>query len=572
MNWKYDEYILKSEKILNSGYISDELYYNISFSLFQRWEYQKSAQYCKIGLKYNMEHYRLKEILLLIQYALGYTKNIISDIHILYTRGYTSNILLCLEWQYYVDIEDYNSALSCYNKGVRIFPNSGMIYYYLASILYKQWKFTESLNTFMISLDNNFIYSYYGIIKCINNMIGVSVNKYFFYKYFSDISKFSNDITLVAHIFYELWDYKKSLQLYRESIRNISNDYCAFNGVANCLCKLWKYEQSKKYLLKSLKLRINDKYTLYALWNTYTYKKDYKKALSFYLTWFINNSENSYIHYKIGICYFHLGEYILAHRFLEKSYEYNTSNFMCKRYLQKSRNNIRQTNIYKKYLIKNNVEFIISSDVWLCKKILYRSQGNKDIFKKYIYQEIYPFIESNKDVLEKFNSIFTLDLLNDIEFHFGIDYSSHRMKLYIPLYNALNDLGFNIINEICKILDLKKYFTENNCYKLDCIWIDIHSNSLDLKIYELLHWDDIWFLPDYIPHEEVKEYGVLKSWSWRKKYFCRFKSPVDISLFKEYFDTVDIENLTNDIKDVYRIQKKVKYYCQEKWKQEIYFI
>ena len=118
-----------------------------------------------------------------------------------------------------------------------------------------------------------------------------------------------------------------------------------------------------------------------------------------------------------------------------------------------------------------------------------------------------------------------------------------------------------------------KYFLERDFIKFDCIWFDVSKDWIIYKIYELVDLNNNFdWLPTSIKKEDVKEIWYLKTPSGRKKKFFRFKNSQEIELFKKEFNLARVDELQKNIKNYHNLQKKVKYYCIEWEKKEIYFI
>lgn len=211
---------------------------------------------------------------------------------------------------------------------------------------------------------------------------------------------------------------------------------------------------------------------------------------------------------------------------------------------------------------------------WSFEFILSWSWLNKSLFcfNNNDFKRIQKYIETIFWNKKELDNIFNLywSKIN----HIWIDTLNNRYKIYINLYNVYFNDSLKIISKIKKILWIdKKYYLEKDFLKFDCIWIDISSKWFDLKIYELIDlYKDERFLYKYINFQNIKEVWYLKNFNWRRKNFFRFKNNEDIDIFKCIFDLESLENFQNDIKDFYKLKFKVKYYCLEDWKEELYFI
>lgn len=197
-------------------------------------------------------------------------------------------------------------------------------------------------------------------------------------------------------------------------------------------------------------------------------------------------------------------------------------------------------------------------------------------------------LETDKKEISKFNCLFQEDVLSYMVKAFSLppesvkkiqesftlcklggDFASNRWKLYISLYKDTQEQWIDKIVELQKILwKPLGYEVESNFTEFDCIGVDISPEKVEIKIYELItpthDSDDIkeeFFYPD------VKEFWVMKSPSWRKKYFYRFGTFQELANFKDDFDVnIDDSVLASMLKG------RVKYITYEWNKKEIYFV
>ncbi len=336
--WDYESTIVQAQKILDAWEKSEEIYYMLSFWLFQRWRFSESIDVIQQAKIYNFESSRLGEIKLLIDFSLWKTDTILQDISSLRDdKKYDSEYLCNLECQVYVDIYwNYTHAIDLYKNYLEIYPKSGILRYYLGLLYYKQWKYTQAYQNFIVSLDRHFIYAYYGVIKCLKQNPDVCIYTLFFYNTFHGKQEFKNDYTCLWNVFYELWADSIALDFYHKSLHNIPNDYCTYNGIANILYRNKKFTQAYKYYLKTLYIRKSDSYALNGIWNILYQQKKYKEALSYYVKSYREKTENFYLLYKIGMCYYFLQSYDIAEQFLSESISLNSQNYMAQRYLQKT--------------------------------------------------------------------------------------------------------------------------------------------------------------------------------------------------------------------------------------------
>lgn len=214
---------------------------------------------------------------------------------------------------------------------------------------------------------------------------------------------------------------------------------------------------------------------------------------------------------------------------------------------------------------KGDFEFIVSKGE--LSKALFFFNVNQDSWK-----HIQNYLEIKLWKKAAIESIFSK--YNQRISHIWYDSQDKRYKIYISLYNILFKDSLQIIKEIKNVLWIvSQYYLETDFYKFDCIWIDVSDSWYDLKIYELVkkEWN-FWGLPSFCSEWNVKEIWYLKNFAWRKKKFFRFFPYIDMLLFSQYFEGKDIKSFQYNIKDFYILQKKVKYYCFEEDKNEVYFI
>ncbi len=335
--WEYEQLIKLIHDYIWNPEINENIAYMLSFSLFQRGRFSDSLKVITKVKALNIESPRLKEIQLLIDFSQGNTYTLLEDIEKLRINyKYNSEYLCNLECQVHVDIfGNYTKALKIYIESLKNYPNSGILHYYIWMIYYKKWDISDAYSYFIQALEYDFVYAYYWIVKCIKRDSNSCINIRFFRHHFISKNEWSNDFTCLWNIFYELEEYTISLNFYLKSIKNIPNDYCTYNGIANVLFKTWRYDESFKYFLQSLKLRKDDSYANNGIWNIYYKRKDYQSALLYYYKWYTIENENAYLIYKIWMCYYFLWNISLAKDFLEKSKNLNKENYMVKRYLKK---------------------------------------------------------------------------------------------------------------------------------------------------------------------------------------------------------------------------------------------
>ncbi len=209
-------------------------------------------------------------------------------------------------------------------------------------------------------------------------------------------------------------------------------------------------------------------------------------------------------------------------------------------------------------------EFILNNKWNLNKTLFYFKYNNPKVIFDYI-NNIFTLNNNIKDIFELY--------WKNIN-HIWYDQENNRYKFYIWLYNNTFKDSLKIIKNCKDILNIKeKYSLEKDFYKFDSIWFDITEKWVNIKLYELVKKDQNYnLLVDNIKKEDIKEIWYLKDFYWRRKKFFRFKNYQDIEKFNNYFNIGGINNFEEKVKNYYLLQKKVKYFCVEWDKKEIYFV
>ncbi len=205
-----------------------------------------------------------------------------------------------------------------------------------------------------------------------------------------------------------------------------------------------------------------------------------------------------------------------------------------------------------------NNEFVLNNNSENIVKVLYWSKTKYN--NEFVINKIRPFLNNTNLLL--FKKIIKIIWFKKI--HIWFDLSRKVVKFYIWIYDLWIKESFKLINDIRLVLWINEvYEIEKNFLKFDCLWFDVLCNNIELKVYEIVKdkfmYDEIELLN--IDEIDIKEIWFLKSFSWRKKIFFRFNKLIDISIFNNIF------SISED-----NINKKVKYYCVENNKKEIYFI
>lgn len=226
----------------------------------------------------------------------------------------------------------------------------------------------------------------------------------------------------------------------------------------------------------------------------------------------------------------------------------------------------------KEFFLWNNVECTLSNQDTSIYKELYTFFHDTPFHKQQILQALLSYCTPKQ--AWTIESIFDLFKWKENSFHIWFDSKNDTVKFYISLYHTSFQDSLRIISDIKKILWIKKdYFLELDFLAFDCLWMNVSKEGLHLKIYEIIkkenHYGNI---PNFIRKQDIKEAWYLKDFFWRKKQFFRLWKHYNIQLFSELFDTSIIQSFWENIKDFYILQNKVKYYCHEGEKREIYFI
>lgn len=339
---EYDFLISYLPSCLESWW-SPEMYYIFSFAAFQRWKFKLSWELAMRWHELYPQDARFRENILLIQFSQWNFSHILRDIDAIRKNFWYNSEYLCnLECQTYIDFYgDYDTAYKLYVRSLKIYPNSTILKYYFGCLNYRIWNFQKAYDIVYSWCNQDFVYIYYIFIKCIKKNKKVSLNSPYFLRIFwSNSDEFKNDFTCVWNIYYELWEYKTALMYYLESLKNIDNDYCTYNGIANTFFKLWRYRESLIYYKKSLSIRKQDPYALIWIANVYYAQKKYVEALKYYQISSTPDSQNAYQLYKIGMCMYYQEYFADAKNFLTKSLHYDESNYMALRYLKKAKNKL----------------------------------------------------------------------------------------------------------------------------------------------------------------------------------------------------------------------------------------
>lgn len=343
--FQYGEYdfLLSQISLFPETLWSSDLYYIFSFAAFQKWKFDLSLELASKWSELYPWDARFRENILLIRFSQWNFSQILSDIKSVRKNFWYDSEYLCnLECQTYIDFYgDYDTAYKLYIHSLEIYPNSTILKYYFWCLNYRKWNFQKAYDIVYFWCNQDFVYIYYIFIKCIKKNKKVSLNVWYFLRIFwSNSDEFKNDFTCLWNIYYELWEYKKALVYYLESLKNIDNDYCTYNGIANVFFKLWRYHESLMYFKKSLTIRRQDPYAIIWIANVYYTQKKYMEALTYYRIYYTPSSQNAYQLYRIGMCMYYLEHFFDAKDFFERSLQCDDSNYMALRYLKKAKNKL----------------------------------------------------------------------------------------------------------------------------------------------------------------------------------------------------------------------------------------
>jgi sulfatase maturation enzyme AslB (radical SAM superfamily) len=218
----------------------------------------------------------------------------------------------------------------------------------------------------------------------------------------------------------------------------------------------------------------------------------------------------------------------------------------------------------------HHIEFTIHSWDENSYKYIFWFQGNMGYeIMNYIFCSFHTSYERIKKIVQIFR---IFEERNNL-FHIWVDPLWKRMKLYIWLYEETREEAEILIQSVSHVLwYTPSYTNESQINKYDCIGIDITDTSMELKIYELS--SEISNPPVILTHNSpIKEMGYMKSKSGRKKKFFRLEKSIDLSIFWDIFSYKWIlEWIRKDSNNTIIVKEKVKYYCEEWEKKEIYFI
>ena len=229
------------------------------------------------------------------------------------------------------------------------------------------------------------------------------------------------------------------------------------------------------------------------------------------------------------------------------------------------------TSIHFFHGLYRHIEFSISNqNKEMYKYILWFDTDHRYEIAHYIFSSFPLSVHRSTDLL----AIFQLFDARSNLFHLGVDPSNQRIKLYISLYDDDMDTATEIVAKLYRILWVMSHIEKDLHFrKYDCIGIDIMEDRLEMKVYELLH--PISYIPreDHIQDWNIKEFGYMKSTNSRKKMFYRLTQYQDLDRYSKDFAYEGIlAKIHMDSWWVLALQEKVKYYCIEWDKKELYFI
>lgn len=190
-----------------------------------------------------------------------------------------------------------------------------------------------------------------------------------------------------------------------------------------------------------------------------------------------------------------------------------------------------------------------------------------------VWKVLFCFAENQPDQIQQYfqnHDICTQELESIIdEFwkkinHIGYDEHKNIHKFYIGLYHTSFYNGLKVIQKCKQILKEKReYFLNKDFLQFDCIWFNVSKDWISMKIYELVTLDQN--VPELRWMNHIKERWFLKDFSWRSKQFVRFSPELELLEFTKEFVLSDV------LLSERNYQHKVKYYCFEWERKELYF-
>lgn len=479
----------------------------------------------------------------------------------------------------HIELYSWNpqQALETLFEGVWIYPDNFVFEYNIWNIYHVLWEYDTALEYYDASIRHgNYLYAYSKKIKILKKNKDKTAYDTCLHELRSELEK--DDIwdapLIEGNIYFEEENFSQALICFKQYLERRENDFYTLDAIGNCLYHMWKYDEARMYYEKATEINNKISYPLNGLSKCFFSKKDYKTSLTYCEASISANPYNFEAYFMAWRNYYAIEQYGKAITFFQRALKLQWHHHMCLRYYKKT---LQKLWILSQFIWDDNLEFVLSNTDTELSKILYRSFWDISIFKKNILNFITNngLLDSSSQVILR--GVFTHPSLQDIAFHFWVDTHTSRYKFYIPLYHLDIKSALKILSDIKKILGVsEKYYLESDFIKLDCLGFDIQDKNISLKVYELLDLEKnkqkiIEHIPQDIDYWEVKEYGVLKDLFGRKKYFFRLHGNYDISILEKKIPTDLLQNFQS-ILTIYTIGGKLKYYCKEAEREEIYFV
>ena len=213
-------------------------------------------------------------------------------------------------------------------------------------------------------------------------------------------------------------------------------------------------------------------------------------------------------------------------------------------------------------------EFSHILDSITSKVLFYAYENHNSTIRNYCEEQI-----QDNGVREILRELFS-SLWETYIFHIWIDPRIHntRIKIYIPTYHLPIFEAKDIIDRIGTIVHIPTahYTLSDEISHIDTIALDIWDDLLDIKIYELISTPcRISVLPPWLERDNIKEHGIMKSLiRMRNKEFIRLDTHVNIDEISGGIDILKSISTHSGTQPKW----KIKYYCREAGKEEIYLI
>lgn len=479
----------------------------------------------------------------------------------------------------HIELYSWNpkKALHILLEGEWKYPDNYVFEYNIWNIYHVLWDYDTALEYYDASIRHgNYLYAYSKKIKILKKRKNKSAYDSCLHELRGELEKDDiwDALLIEGNIYFEEENFSQALTSFKQYLERRPNDFYTLDAIGNCLYHMWKYDDACLYYGKATEINNKISYPLNGISKCFFSKRDYKTSLTYCEASINANPYNFEAYFMLWRNYYAIEQYDKAVTWFQRALELQRHHHMCQRYYKKA---LEKLWILSQFIWDDNLEFVLSNTDTILSKILYRSFWNISVFKKNILDFITNngLLDSSSQIILK--NIFTHPSLQDIAFHFWVDTHTSRYKFYIPLYHLDIKSALKILSDIKKILGVsEKYYLESDFMKFDCLGFDIQNKNISLKVYELLDLEKnkqkiIEHMPQNIDYREVKEYGVLKDLSGRKKYFFRLHGNYDISILEKKIPTGLFQDFQSILTD-YTIGGKLKYYCKEAEREEIYFV